>query len=237
MAFAALGRALGFICRSALDILAPRACGACPHIGVEGVYCPGCRTDTAPSAQRAAPTLVQGLPVFAAGAFAPPLSLAIKHFKYAGRSDLAEPLAELWWQRWQPAIAPRTQQTVGDVVLIPVPLHPQRLVERGYNQSALLAACLARLARARVAHGVIERVHATGQQARLRANERAHNLHGAFRASALGRVPPGTRLVLVDDVVTTGATLAACQVACRAANLNLSAVWALAHTARTTRDA
>lgn len=162
----------------------------------------------------------------AIGPFEAPLSLAIKHFKYSGRTDLAEPLAELWWQRCGRAATHRG----ANVVLVPVPLHPRRLVERGYNQSALLATHLARLARVRVAHDALERVHATRQQARLSARQRQHNLHGAFAVSRCSGLGQDTRIVLVDDVVTTGATLAACQTACRAAHLRLHEVWALAYT-------
>ena len=174
---------------------------------------------------------VGAVPVLALGPFAPPLSLAIKQLKYAGRTDLAEPLAELWWQRWGPRVA-RSMQSGANLVLVPVPLHAERLVERGYNQSGLWAGHLARLAHARVGHALIERVHATGQQARLTAHERASNLSGAFRTTPQRDITPHTRIVLVDDVVTTGATLVACQAACRAASLTLSEVWALAHTER-----
>lgn len=223
-----LAPVLRMVSRALLDVLAPQRCGACERVGIHGVFCPGCHAGTSLLGPASQPVTVHEVPVLAIGPFEPPLSLAIKQFKYSGRTDLAQPLAELWWQRWGPAVA-STCRAPG-VVLVPVPLHPGRLVERGYNQSGLLAASLARLARARVAHDVIERVHATAQQARLAARARAHNLHGAFGISRRSSLSPAARIVLIDDVVTTGATLAACQAACRSANLSLSEVWTLAHT-------
>lgn len=230
-----LGRALRVVSRTLLDMLAPHECGACETVCVTGVFCAACRAINPPPAPARRPSPVHDVPVLAIGPFEPPLSLAIKRFKYSGRTDLAQPLADLWWQRWGPAIV-GSHEPMGNVVLVPVPLHPRRLVERGYNQSALLAGYLARLARARVAYHLIERVLATEQQARLAAEQRAHNLRGAFGISESSHPTPAARIVLVDDVVTTGATLAACQAACRAANLTLSQVWALAHTERRPRD-
>lgn len=221
-----LSRALRALCHIFLDVLAPERCGACANVGVRGSFCPDCQAALRTGSPRLQPPAVQEVPVRALGPFEAPLSLAIKHFKYSGRTDLAEPLAELWWQRCGRAAT----HTDANVVLVPVPLHPSRLVERGYNQSALLATHLARLARVRVAHDALERFHATRQQARLSARQRQHNLHGAFAVSRCSGLGPDTRIVLVDDVVTTGATLAACQAACRAAHLRLHEVWALAYT-------
>lgn len=225
-----LPRAFGLLSRTLLDVLAPRTCGACETTGVAGAFCPACRAGAPALPPTAPPVSLHEVPLLALGPFEPPLSLAIKRFKYSGRTDLARPLAELWWQRWRPLL--ESPNFAGKVVLVPVPLHPRRLVERGYNQSALLATSLARLAHARVAYPLLERVVVTKQQARLAAEARTHNLRDAFSVSKRCKLAPSVRLVLVDDVVTTGATLAACQAACRAADLTLSAVWTLAYTER-----
>jgi ComF family protein len=95
-------------------------------------------------------------------------------------------------------------------VLVPVPLAARRERERGYNQSAVLASALARIWNVR-AVSVVQRVRETPTQTRLTAEQRLHNVADAFAidATRLARCA-GARFVLVDDVVTTGATLNAC---------------------------
>ena len=108
---------------------------------------------------------------------------------------------------------------------VPVPLHRSRLVERGFNQSALLARILAKSTGSRFAPRTLERRRETEQQARLGRAARAHNAFGAF---AVRRPVAAERVVLVDDVVTTGATARACLAALREANVAVLAVVALA---------
>lgn len=93
-------------------------------------------------------------------------------------------------------------------VLVPVPLHPHRRRERGYNQSALLAVRLSDLLGRPVREDFLVRKVDTRTQTRLDAGERGKNLASAF---AVGKgFEPGTPVVLVDDVLTTGSTLSAC---------------------------
>jgi ComF family protein len=129
--------------------------------------------------------------------------------KYEGWSTVAEGMAErmarLTWPR--DVIAERT-------ALVPVPLAASRERERGYNQSTLLAHALATRWEIPVWSGCLERVRATKTQTRLTPDQRRSNVSGAFRVpqSALSQLR-GTHLVLVDDVITTGATLAECAAA------------------------
>jgi ComF family protein len=94
--------------------------------------------------------------------------------------------------------------------LVPVPLHRGRLWRRRFNQSALLAAHMARLTGVRLELGILERARATVQQVGLTATQREENVRGAFRVPRARRGDlSGERLVLVDDVYTTGATVKA----------------------------
>jgi ComF family protein len=121
------------------------------------------------------------------------------------------------WPAVAPAMARRMAQLrfPDDVereraALVPVPLAPTRLRERGYNQSAELARALAPFWRVPVRDDLLERIRSTSTQTRLTPGERHRNVSGAFRARADRVSLRGLHLVLVDDVVTTSATLNAC---------------------------
>lgn len=138
--------------------------------------------------------------VWALGLHAGPLREAIHHLKFNGRKGLGVPLG----RRLGAAI-----QTDHDLV-VPLPLHPARLRERGYNQAALIAQGLAEARSRPMVEGVLVRVRQTGRQAKLDREERLRNLQGAFGVRGPQTVPwAGRSVLLVDDVLTTGATAAA----------------------------
>jgi ComF family protein len=146
----------------------------------------------------------------AAYAYGGALGTAITSLKYGGRVDRARPLGELLRRAalgWEGA-PPN--------VVVPVPLHRKRLVERGFNQAALLARPVARDLSARFAPLALERVRDTAAQASLDRPARQANVADAFAARA-GAKLAGERVLIVDDVRTTGATLDACARAALAA--------------------
>ena len=160
------------------------------------------------------------IPVVAAFAPAPALFELIHAIKYEAKTELAPYLAAF--------LARAARRALGRALyLVPVPLHPERLHARGFNQSALLAHGIAvRLGVPSFEH-VLLRTRATQPQARLRAEARAANVAGAFARS--GSLPEGQACwVLVDDVVTTGATAAAA-LAALGAPPDRSAVLTLCH--------
>jgi ComF family protein len=109
---------------------------------------------------------------------------------------------------------------------VPVPLHPRKLRERGYNQSELIAECLARAAGggARVAR-LLRRTVDTVSQTHHDRRARQANLKNAFALAPGVRISAGHSYLLVDDVFTTGSTLNSCALALRrAGGLNLSVV-------------
>jgi ComF family protein len=158
--------------------------------------------------------------VIALGAYEGALARAVRRFKYDPRPELASRFAhELSKKRSELPLE-------AGCVLVPVPLAARRLVERGFNQSALVASSLARLLGCAHSPRLLERIRETGRQADLRQRERSANVEGAF--ALCGRPP--RRAALVDDVVTTGATSAACIRVLEELEVNVVAVIALART-------
>ena len=95
--------------------------------------------------------------------------------------------------------------------LVPVPLHWRRLWARRFNQSAMLAAAVSRQTGVPIVDGALKRVKPTAQQVGLSRTERAANVQGAFRVPGDGKAAvTGRRLVLIDDVRTSGATVEGC---------------------------
>jgi len=140
------------------------------------------------------------LRVRAAALHTEPLRRAIHGLKYEGLFALAPSLATLMveeWPRWA---------TAADLV-VPIPLHPERERERGYNQSLLLVREFCRRLNLAPDAEALRRVRYTRPQVELGVRERLHNVRGAFRADS--RRVAQKRVLLVDDVCTTGATLAA----------------------------
>jgi ComF family protein len=111
-------------------------------------------------------------------------------------------------------------------LLVPMPLHASRLVERGFNQSHEIARVVSRMLDLRLAGNGLQRLRSTAPQVGLTRLERAGNLTGAFAAEAA--IVAGQHVVLVDDVVTTGSTAMAAATAVRDAGAAVVTVWAVA---------
>ncbi len=130
-----------------------------------------------------------------------PLRDAVHALKYGGLRVLAGPLGQILAQGWR-------QRGIQIGAVVGVPLHALRLRRRGYNQAALLAAALAAELGVPYREDALVRLRRTRTQVGLGPDERWRNVHGAFAACGpgLGDSP----VLLVDDVMTTGATLEAC---------------------------
>jgi ComF family protein len=220
----AAGAALN-VFRATLDLALPQLCAACRE-PVEGKgLCPTCWSKlsfiTRPYCERLGIPFVYdpGPGILSMEAIADPpaynraraavrfdeISRALVHaLKYGDRLDLAPMMG-----RW---IGNAGRELLAEAdALVPVPLHWRRQWARRFNQSALLAAAIAKETGVPVAFGALKRIKATAQQVGLSQTERAANIQGAFKVPEDGKgAVAGRRLVLVDDVLTSGATVEGC---------------------------
>lgn len=178
--------------RGLVDLLAPPQCAACEaelHPGSAG-FCGACAPLLDPLAGAEARV--------AAYRYGGPLADAIRRYKYGRRAELAHPLGRL--------LVPAARARADLDALVPVPLHPRRLRERGFDQASLLAGEVARALAVPRRLDLVRRVRATPAQASLDREGRLANVRGAFVASPASH---GLRVLVIDDVRTTGATAGA----------------------------
>jgi ComF family protein len=156
------------------------------------------------------------------GPYEGPLRVAIHELKYRGRRRVASRLAAMLLED-----AAARALVAESHVLVPVPLHPRRRLERGFNQAALIAREVSRRCQRPCAENALVRRQETPPQAGLSAVERRRNVAAAFVVRRRGPVA-GKVVTLVDDVLTTGATARACALALQAAGASEVRVLALA---------
>jgi ComF family protein len=218
-------RGSGLIQAILKSIYAP-SCAACDTLLPDGQgLCAGCR-DSCEVIDIACPTCAQPIagPVPIACArcrlrrpvldsctapyeYGGQIAVALKKLKFQKRSDLARTLQPLLCTAFARA-------AILTDVAVPVPLHRRRLSTRGFNQAQRLLLPLARHCQLPVARGALRRIRDTAPQAQLNAKERAGNLRAAFEAS---EAVTGKRVLLLDDIRTTGSTLDAAARALRRA--------------------
>lgn len=218
------------VCNGLLDLLYPPKCLIC---GVEqpDSLCPACETTIIPLVppfcdRCGAPTEPNRIvcatcetgpdPSFAwsqvVGQYAGTLRLAIHLLKYKGKPVMAEPLGRLLAKSITETHTPLIQQNSGAPsfdVIVPVPLHPSRQRERGFNQAERLGRVVARERGWKLDTNGLRRVRNTRTQTELTAGQRLANVHGAFNATSPLYFERKS-VLLIDDVLTTSATMGEC---------------------------
>lgn len=184
------------------DVLVPPRCAGCGGSG--SWYCVACRDGSDPLTRK-----VGALALTATGAHEGPLREAIHRLKYGNERGLASELGALLAAH----IAADLARGVRIDAIVPVPLHPSRERERGYDQARALAA-VAASATGLPLRAPLHRLRSGPAQATLGQRERQSNVRGAF-AGVAGALR-GLHVALIDDVVTTGATLLDAAAAARA---------------------
>lgn len=214
------GRVGAVVCADCLNSMHPTDPPACEHCGA-----------TIPDTRRPTPRLcddcaagrgpmrLEGVRV--ATSYTGAARKAVLALKFGGQQRVAERLATLMMAPFQCDIH------MADMV-IPVPLHASRRRERGYNQAEALASAFGRLQGLLMRTDILERTRATGAQTRLSRDERRRNVAGAFALASPGAADAvkGKRILLIDDVTTTGSTLDAAAEPLR--NAGASSVWGMA---------
>jgi ComF family protein len=191
-------------CQAAIQRLGPDVCPVCGYPAAGGPCRSGAHGKTPLVGLRSA------------ARYGGPLQPALHRLKYKRDIILADTLARELAEAWRAYALPAW-------TVMPVPLSAERLRERGYNQAALLARGLADLAGLPFQSSGLRRIRHAHSQVGLPAEARRANVRGAFAADR--RLVAGRRFILVDDICTTGATLAACAEALDEAGA--AAVWGL----------
>jgi ComF family protein len=222
---ATAGRGLASLARGGMNILLPPHCLGCEMpVASSGTLCAQCwgklRLIERPYCDRLGTPFAYDLGEGALSAEAiadpPPferlravaayddMARKLVHgLKYGDRLDLAR-----WMARWM--VRAGGDVVSGAGVIVPVPLHRRRLWSRRFNQSAMLALAIAEATGTPFAPTALRRIRPTRQQVGLSARERSENVRGAFRVGDGERIAvAGRRVLLVDDVYTTGATMKA----------------------------
>jgi ComF family protein len=229
--------------RDSINALAPERCQWCGVATVARPVCDGChaalpwnldacRACALPLAATAGSPdpvcrdcLIDSPPQdrsWAAFRYAMAVSQQIVDLKFHGHFAPAHVLGTLMAER----LATRTEPL--PEMLLPVPLHTQRLRRRGYNQALELGRAIARRLSIQLLATAATRVRPTAEQSRLDATGRRHNVRGAFTVAEVVR---GRHVALLDDVITTGATMREFARAARAAGARRIEVWAAARVA------
>ena len=197
-------------CLAAIDRYRDPVCLSCQSVLPSAVSCPLCGDEA--------------FVLFACGHYEPPLKEIVLQFKFRGITSPAAVMAGMLDEQFGDQI-----RRLNAVALVPIPLYPSRQNYRGYNQAALLARQLSPRLGLPVREGVILRIKKRRPQARLNLKKRATNIRGVFVVPRPAE--ESSTVILVDDVVTSGATVLEARKTLIGAGYRVAGVIAIAHGA------
>lgn len=208
------------VVHSLLDVACPEFCAACQDVATSNLLCAGCLADQPPQPLASSRLVGGDIPSYAPWAYTEAVKRALHRLKFESHPELA--------RRAAAAIYPCLPSALqSPQVWVPVPLANPRLLERGYNQAALLARELALASCSPSPRHWLQRT-GVRQQSGLSRRERLANALTAFVAHTSARQHAPQPVILVDDVLTTGATALACTEALNTAGHAVIAVVSLA---------
>jgi ComF family protein len=188
--------------KSWLDIFLESKCPLCER-STSGVICPTCQRQLQ-QCRLPHPYQQAALPIMAWGEYGGALKRAIASLKYENHPQLARPLGQWLAQSWLSAKLPLKNS----IVVVPIPMHPDKVAQRGFNQAELIAQSFCETTGLPLKRHGLARIQATEAQFKLSPQAREQNLAGVF---ALGkdflRQHPTETVLLIDDIYTTGATV------------------------------
>lgn len=160
------------------------------------------------------------MPLFAWGKYEGAVKQAIGKLKYDGHRSIADLYGEWLAQSWQKSQRGGISQ---QLVIVPIPLHPEKLASRGFNQAESIARRFARLTGDRLDLS-LHRTRSTVAQFGLSRAARQENIAGAFALAADSSLKPGSTVLLIDDIYTTGATVRSAAEVLKSMQINVCGV-------------
>ncbi|MBP0029486.1 ComF family protein [Roseofilum reptotaenium CS-1145] len=220
---------------SILNLFLRSNCPMCDRPTDEEVLCSTCsralrQLQFCPSHRRLYTCASKSMPVWVWGKYQGQLKGAIARLKYDNHPEIARPLGQWLGEAW---IATHTTKPVSPLV-IPIPLHPEKLKQRGFNQAERLAASFCQVTGFPLSTNGLIRSRETEAQFGKRADERRANLKNAFTVNT-ARISrdPHSPVLLLDDIYTTGATVQSATQALRYQGISVYGVVAIATTSTT----
>ncbi len=196
--YSGLGLSIYGIASSFLDLVFPPRCAGCDRVDFR--WCPRCQSELLCIPFELYKRELIGMPIVSTGLHSGKLQAAVQALKYEKVMLLMNPLSDRLYNgykqlHWQPDL------------IVPIPMHKNRLQQRGYNQAELLATALAEKVGVPCNTQLMTRHRDTPSQVGLTRRQRITNVKGAFQVNT---AIPHQSILLIDDVFTTGATIAMC---------------------------